>query len=148
MSDSRRSIGALRRILVPVDPNVTSGRAVELACRLGEAQKAEIVLVHVVAVPRVLPLNHPLPEATRRGERALTLGHVISAEHGLPCRTRLLTERSVAGAIVRAAREERADLIVMALADPADGEDRFSRTVQEVLRRAPCEVLVDRGANR
>lgn len=149
LSDSRRSVGALRRIVVPVDPNVASGRAVELACRLGEAQKAEIVLVHVVSVPHVLPLDHPLPEATRRGERALTLGHVIAAEHGLPCRTRLLQERSVAGSIVRLAREERADLIVMALGEQAPGEeDRISTTAQEVLRRAPCEVLIDRRAGR
>lgn len=149
LSDSRRSIGALRRFVVPVDPNVASGRAVELACRLGEAQKAEIVLVHVVCVPHVLPLDHPLPEATRRGERALTLGHVIAAEHGLPCRTWLLQERSAAGGIVRLARQERADLIVMALGEQAPGdEDRISKTAQEVLRRAPCEVLIDRRAGR
>ncbi len=149
LSDSRRSVGALRRIIVPVDPNVASGRAVELACRLGEAQKAEIVLVHVVSVPHLLPLDHPLPEATRRGERALTLGHVIAAEHGLPCRTRLMQERSVAASIVRLAQHERADLIVMALADQAPGEeDRISKTAQEVLRRAPCEVLIDRRTGR
>jgi nucleotide-binding universal stress UspA family protein len=149
LSDSRRSVGQLRRILVPVDPNVTSGRAVELACRLGEAQKAEIVLVHVIAVPQALPLSHPLPDETRQGERALTLGHVIVAEHGLSCRTRLVTERSVSGSIVRLAREERADLIVMALAEPrAQGEDRIDHTAQEILRRAPCEVLIDRGIAR
>ncbi|HLZ69903.1 MAG TPA: universal stress protein [Dehalococcoidia bacterium] len=149
LSDSRRSVGALRRIIVPVEPNVASGRAVELACRLGEAQKAEIVLVHVVGVPHVLPLDHHLPEATRRGERALTLGQVIAAEHGLPCRTRLLQERSAAGSIVRLAGEERADLIVMALSDLALGEeDRISKTAEEVLRRAPCEVLIDRRTGR
>src|SRR5579884_1406413 len=55
MSASTRSVGALRRIIVPVDPNVGSGRAVELACRLGEAQQAEIILAHALTVPRALP---------------------------------------------------------------------------------------------
>jgi len=149
VTDSRRSVGAVRRIVVPVDPTITTGRAVELACRLGESQQALIVLTHVVAVPRQLPLDHPLPETRRRGERALAIGQAIVAEHGLPCETRLLTGRSAAGSIVGLAGEIGADLIVMTLSagDAADREG-IGRTVEEVLRRAPCEVLVVRGGRR
>ncbi len=147
MSDSKRAVGALRRIVVPVDTDVTSGRAVELACRLGEAQKAEIVLVHAVVVPHSLALDHPRPEATYRGERALMLGRAIVADHGLPCRTKLVTERSAAGAIVRLAREEEANLIVMEVeGSTIEGADQTGDTAREVLRRAPCEVLLDRSA--
>jgi pimeloyl-ACP methyl ester carboxylesterase/nucleotide-binding universal stress UspA family protein len=144
LGDSRRAVGALRRILVPVDPNVASGRAVELACRLGAEQQAQIMLVHVVCVPHALPLDHPLAEARRRGERALALGAAIVAEHGLRSAERLVVGRSVAGPMVALADEVRADLIVMAAVQQAPGEQgRISRTVQEVMRRATCEVIVD-----
>jgi len=143
MNASTRSVGSLRRIVVPVDPNVTSGRAVELACRLGEAQQAEILLVHVLAVPRTLALDHPLPEARRRGERALALGEAIAAEHGMHSTACLLTGRVVADSILRLARDEAADLIVMAQSNAAGVQEEISRTVQEVVRRSPCEVIID-----
>jgi nucleotide-binding universal stress UspA family protein/pimeloyl-ACP methyl ester carboxylesterase len=147
MSDSQRSVRALRRIVVPIDPNVSSGRAVELACRLGEAQKAEILLVHVIAVPHRLPIDQPLPEATFRGGRALRLGEAIVLDHGLPFRSELLRERSAAGGVVRLARDVQADLIVMGAGDSETHEEgRLGRTAEEILRRAPCEVLIDRGA--
>lgn len=149
LSDSQRAVAQVRRIVVPVDPDVETGRAVELACRLGQAQRAEIVLVHVVAVPHVLPLDHPLPEAMLRAERALALGGAIVAEHDLIAHKRVLRDRSIGGAIVRLAREEGADLIVMeAGGDARSAEGPPGRTAQEILRRAPCEVLLDRGPLR
>ncbi len=149
MTAGRRAIGGLRRIVVPVNASLASARSVELACRLGEAQRAEILLVNVIAVPRSLPLDHPLPEATYRGERALTLGRAIVAEHGMNCTSRLLTERSAAGAVVRLARDEGADLIVMGAGGMKEWDtDHIGRTAAEVLRRAPCEVLLDREAVR
>jgi nucleotide-binding universal stress UspA family protein len=147
LSASQRAVSQLRRIVVPVDVDVDTGRAVELACRLGQAQRAELLLVHVVAVPHVLPLDHPLPEAMQRAERALALGQAIVAEHDMRAGKRILRDRSVAGAIVRLAKEENADLIVMEVG----GDERRSaegppgKTAQEILRRAPCEVLLDRG---
>jgi pimeloyl-ACP methyl ester carboxylesterase/nucleotide-binding universal stress UspA family protein len=147
LSASQRAVSQLRRIVVPVDVDVDTGRAVELACRLGQAQRADILLVHVVAVPHVLPLDHPLPEAMLRAERALALGQAIVAEHELRASKRILRDRSVAGAVVRLAKEENADLIVMEVG----GDERRSaegppgKTAQEILRRASCEVLLDRG---
>ncbi|MDA8189499.1 MAG: hypothetical protein M0T85_15280, partial [Dehalococcoidales bacterium] len=53
----RRTVRALRRILVPVVETVPAERAVELACRIGEEQKAEIILAYVIEIPLTLPLN-------------------------------------------------------------------------------------------
>ena len=149
LAASQRAVAQLRRIVVPVDVDVDTGRAVELACRLGQPQRAEIILAHVIAVPHVLPLDHPLPEAMLRAERALALGQAIVAEHDLHASKRILRDRSVAGAIVRLVREEEADLIVMEISgDPGMPDSTLGRTAQEILRRAPCEVLLDRGPRR
>jgi pimeloyl-ACP methyl ester carboxylesterase/nucleotide-binding universal stress UspA family protein len=146
VESSEQSVGELRRIAVAVDDDVLSGRAVELACRLGEAQRAEIVLIHVIEVPYTLPLDQPPDEAMRRGERALELGKAIVDRHRpASCKSRLVMGRSVAGAIVRTAEEEEADLILVSDSDGGRTGTGSSPVVSEVLRRAPGKVLVNSG---
>ena len=143
---AQRSVTALRRILVPILDNASSERAVEMACRLGAAQQAEVVLVHVIAVPLTRPLGDVTGAEEEQGTRVLHLGQAIVDQHGMTSRIRLLTERSAANGILRAASEDQADVIVMAM-DEAQGSTstRTGQTLQEVLRRAPCEVLVDQS---
>lgn len=143
VESSEQSIGALRRIAVAVDDDLASGRAVELACRLGEAQNAEIALIHVIEVPYARRLDQPSDEALQRGERAIELGKAIVERHHLSCKPLLVTGRSVAGTVVRTAEGEASDLIVV-----SDSENRSRVTsgdsvVAEVLRRAPGKVLVN-----
>jgi len=144
VAESERAVREMDRIVVPVDGTVASNRAVNLACRLGEAQNAELVLLHVVAVPRARALDDPPPEAVESGEGALQMGSAIAARHHIRWRTRLTYQREMIEGIVRVATEEGANLIV--IANPAvDSEGPIGGLVEELLRRAPCEVLVDRG---
>ena len=145
VESSEQSVGELQRIAVAVDDDIASGRAVELACRLGEAQKAEIILIHVVEVPYTLPLDQPPDEAVRRGERALELGRAIVERHRLASsKSRLVRGRSVASSVVHTAQEEAADLIVVSDSE-GRGDGTGSPVVSEVLRRAPGKVLVNAG---
>src|SRR6266566_1596280 len=68
---AHRSVFAVKRILVPTLGQAYAERAVELACRLGQEQKAEVFLVHVLEVPRTLPLGVPLPEAETEAVKVL-----------------------------------------------------------------------------
>ncbi len=142
----RRSVAAMQRILVPVSGRLASERAVELACRLGEAQKAEIILVYVIEVPFTLSLNTPMPAEEARGQEALRTARFIVEQHGLPVRTRLIPHRYAWDGILRLSREERADAIVMSVGRGGPGDEVLGRTTQEVVRRAECEVILDRGA--
>lgn len=136
----------LKRIAVAVDDDVTSARAVELACRLGEAQRSEIALIHVVKVPYALSLDAPPPEAVKRGERALELGDAIVQRHGLPpARRRLVPGRSIAGSILLAAEALGSDLIVVANRGAPDQTTASSEVVEELVRRAPGKIIVDRA---
>jgi nucleotide-binding universal stress UspA family protein len=144
----RRSVAALQRILVPVSGKLASERAVELACRLGEAQKAEIVLAYVIEVPFTLSLNTPLPDEEARGQEALRTARFIVEQHGLPVRTRLIPHRYAWDGILRLSREEGADAIVMSVGRGGPGGEVLGRTTQEVVRRAECEVILDRVARR
>lgn len=145
VQSSEQAVGALRCIAVAVDDDVNSGRAVELACRLGEAQRARVVLIHVVPVPYTMALDAPPEAAVESGERALELGGAIVARHRLAtCAPRLVLGRSVAGSIVRVAEEEGADLIVVS-ESPGPAGREGSEIVADVLHRAPGKVLVNSG---
>jgi nucleotide-binding universal stress UspA family protein len=150
---ARQSVSALHRILVPLSQAESRGtaedgaseRVVELACRLGEAQKAEIVLAYVVEVPFTLSLNTPMPDEEARGQEALRTAQFIVVQHGLPVRTQLIPHRYGWGGILHLARQEMADAIIMGTGGGRPGQaEGISRTVQEVLKRAECEVILDK----
>ena len=141
-----RSVAALQRILVPVSGKVTSERAVELACRLGQAQKAEIVLAYVIEVPFTLSLNTTLPDEEARGQEALRTARFIVQQHGLPVRTRIVPHRYAWDGILHLAREEQADAVVMSAGGGRPGSEVLGRTSQEVIRRAECEVILEKVA--
>lgn len=141
----RRSVSSLRRILVPTIDHPASERAVELACRLAGPQRAEIVLTYIIEVPFILPLDAPMPEAQQRAEQALADANQIVALHGLKARSRTLPARNAGDGIIRVAKEEGADIIVLSLPPqrwPRGGV--IGSTAEILLRRAPCEVLLDK----
>ena len=143
---ARGSVTALRRILVPVVEAVASERAVELACRLGEAQKAEIIVLHVVEVPLTLPLGAPMEQEERRGQAALDTACAIVSRHGLRCIHMIIPDRHAADGILRVAGDQGADVIVLGLGEKRRiMPDQIGRTSREVLRRAHCEVVIDKA---
>lgn len=142
----RRTVSSLRRILVPITDVLATERAVELACRLGESQKAEVILVHVMEVPFTLALDASQPVLEAHAQSALDTAQFIVAQHGLPSRQRVLRRRQAADGILEVAREEDVSAIVMSTcARPGSSSGASSRTVQEVLRKAACEVIVDQS---
>jgi nucleotide-binding universal stress UspA family protein len=141
---ARQSVSALHRILVPTTHDGASERAVELACRLGALQKAEIVLAYVVEVPFTLSLNTPLPAEESRGQDSLHTAQFIVQQHGLPVTTRLIPHRNLWGGIVHLAHEEQADAIVMGVDGGTGQPEGIGRIAQEVVKWAECEVILDK----
>jgi len=142
---ARRAVDAVKCIIVPTVGQPYSERGVELACRLGRDQKAEIVLTYVLEVPRTLPLNAPLPESTQKAEEALERGSQIVKIRGLLPVTHIERAREASEGIIRAARDRQADLIVLGIRPNVGARDTvFGRTTDALLSRAPCEVIVDK----
>jgi nucleotide-binding universal stress UspA family protein len=119
---------------------------VELACRLGESQKAEIILAYVIEVPFTLSLNTPMPAEQARGQERLRTAQFIVEQHGLPVKTQIIPHRQTWGGILHLAREEMVDAIIMGVGDGRPGQaESMNRTAQEVLKRAECEVILDKA---
>jgi len=142
---ARRAVGAIKRILVPTSGTPYSERGIELACRLGEEQKAEIYLVNVIEVPRTLPLDAPLAEAEIRAGDVIKRGEEIVTLRGLPVKAEVKRGRVAGEEIIRAARDLEADLIVMGIrSEIRMAQEILGRTSDLVLRRSPCEVILDK----
>jgi len=142
---ARRTVGAVKKILVPTSGTFYSERGIELACRLGEEQKAEILLVNVIEVPRTLPLDAPLPEAEIKAGDVIKRGEEIVTLRGLPVKAEVKRGRVAGEEIIRAAKDWEADLIVMGIRSQIRmAQDILGRSSDLVLRRAPCEVIVDK----
>lgn len=142
---ARRSVFAVKRIVVPTVGLPYAERAVELACRLGQEQNAEVLLVHVLEVPRTLPLGVPLPEAEAEAVRILERAESIVTLHGLKSQKIVHRARIAGEEIARIAGEQDVDMIVLgARAKVGLREEMLGRTSDLVLRHAPCEVIVDK----
>ena len=142
-----RSVGAVRTIFVPILEAYYSERAVELASRLGEEQKAKILLGYVVEVPRTLGLGVPLPKVEEQGRHALEQASQIVAAHHLDATTEIVRAREAGEGINRTARDHGVDLIVLGIS-PEVGfvEGSTERVAESLFRHAPCEVIIDRLA--
>jgi basic amino acid/polyamine antiporter, APA family len=133
-----------RRLLVPVIAGQPSDDAMDVACSLAAERRASIVALHVVEVPLDEPLSAELARDERRANRELDEAEAIGDSYGVPVVGRLVRARSAGQAIVEEAARLNAEIIVVgAPRKRLVGRTRvFGRTVDFVLRHAPCRVMV------
>src|ERR671936_2279869 len=135
-----RSVESIKKVLVPIVDLGASVRAVELASRLNQGHKAEMVIVYVHEIPLQAPLARP--ERDPRIQRALDAAAFIATQHAIDPRTRVDVARQAGHRIVEIAREEGADLIVMGISlSNRPNESSLGRIAEHVVRNAPCEVI-------
>ncbi len=133
-----------RRILVPMKLGDIGEEMVATAIAIAKERGAEVLAFTVVRVPRRFPLEGELPaDVADRVERTLQEARALGEDHGVEVRADVVRARSIGHAIIEEAESRNADLIVLGSAPRWRRQARFfSPTVDFVLRRAPCEVLV------
>jgi nucleotide-binding universal stress UspA family protein len=145
VAKARYAVGAFKRILVPTLGLPYSEKGIELACRLGIEQEAEIVLTYVLEIPRTLPLNAPIPESEAEANEALKRGKEIVELHHLVPILRLERAREAGEGIVKVAKENQVDVIVLGIRPTWHGSQNiWGKTTDILLRKAPCEVIIDK----
>lgn len=139
------AVSAIRKIIVPVQGTTYAYKAVELACRLGKEQKAEIFVTYVIEVPFTMPLSATMDKATAEAKSVLEHAEEIVSHSNLPCKPIMQKARQISEGIIRLAKEEAADLIVIGIHPMIGLPDKImGRTSEAILRKAPCEVILDR----
>ena len=128
------------------EDSLTIGRKAQaLAAALG----AEVELLHVVEFVPVEPMGEALmPSAQiqedllQRAQQRLTALAADLGLNGCPCR---VESGNVKSEIVRAARERRADLIILGSRERHGLSILVNLTEDTVLHAAPCDVLAMRA---
>jgi nucleotide-binding universal stress UspA family protein len=134
---------AFRRVLVPMKLGVIGEEMVATAIRLAQEQAGEIVAVHVIRVPLDKALEAELLDEEERAEASIAEAKLLGSEHGVAVEGMTVRARAIGQAIVDTAREVDADLIVLGASPRWRRQSRFfSPTVEYVLKKAPCEVLI------
>ena len=135
--------GEYERILVPVKLGPIGEEMLATAIKLAEERGGTIHALHVIRVPLSLPLHAAVADQEERASASLEDARVLAEEHGVTIEGETVRARSIGEAIVEEAGAIGADLIVMGSAPRWRRQSRFfSPTVDYVLRRAPCEVMV------
>jgi APA family basic amino acid/polyamine antiporter len=135
--------GAYERILVPMKIGLIGEEVLGTALRLAEEQRCAIVAVHVIRVPLDQALDAPMFDAEEQAEASLAEAKLLGEEAGVEIEVKIVRSRAIGEAIVEEAVLHDVDLIVMGSAPRWRRQSRFfSPTVDYVLRKAPCEVMV------
>jgi nucleotide-binding universal stress UspA family protein len=116
----------------------------DVACSLAAERGARIVALCVVEVPRELAIDADLPEEST-ANRELDEAAAIGESYGVRVVGRLRRDRDAGRAIVQEATQRGTELIVIGTPRKrltARQAAVFGRTVDYVLRHAPCRVMV------
>ena len=134
-----------RRILVPVVAGQPSDDALDVACSLAAERGARIVALNVLEVPLGRALDDDLDELEEAANDELDEAIAIGDSYGIRVLDRLVRARSAGAAIVEEAERRGAEIIVIGAPRKsltASQRAVFGRTVDHVLRHAPCRVMV------
>ncbi len=130
-------------ILVPMKLGLIGEEMVAVAIKLAQERNATVEALHVIRVPLDKSLDAELPSDDERAAESLTEAALLGHEHGVNVVVNTVRARSIGDAIVREALLRGVDLIVLGSAPRWRRQSRFfSPTVEYVLKKAPCEVLI------
>jgi APA family basic amino acid/polyamine antiporter len=134
-----------RRLLVPVVSGQPSDDALDVACSLAAERGARIVALNVLEVPLGRPLDDDLAELEDAANDELDEAIAIGDSYGVRVLDRLVRARSAGPAIVEEAERRGSEIIVIGTPRKTltvTQRALFGRTVDYVLRNAPCRVMV------
>ncbi|HKI92142.1 MAG TPA: universal stress protein [Gaiellaceae bacterium] len=131
------------RILVPMKLGEIGEEMIATAVQLAQERGAAVEALHVILVPFEKALDADLAGKEAQAAESLAEAAALGADNGVRVIGRTVRARAIGEAIVRAADEGGADLIVLGSAPRWRRQSRFfSPTVDYVLRKANTEVLI------
>ncbi len=134
---------AFTRILVPMKLGEIGEEMVATAVRIAQQDDATVEALYVIKVPLDKPLEAEMYDADEQAAASLAEARALGADNGVEVNGNAVRARSIGEAIVKAAEESGADLIVLGSSPRWRRQSRFfSPTVDYVLRKSTAEVLI------
>jgi nucleotide-binding universal stress UspA family protein len=141
---STPGVGATGDIAVIVDGKKLDHELVRLACQIAKKAKRKVHLVHIIEVPRTLPLKATLTTESEHADTFLHEALALADEAGCEAVAEIVQTRDAGPAIVDEARDHACALIVLGML--RDTQKRhtngtsLNRAVPYILANAPCRV--------
>ena len=135
-------------IIVPVTGSTVSSRVLELAADIAQREQRHLMLLYVMEIPMALPPTADLPKLREQGEDTLIRLQGEAQKLGVQVEGHLLKARLAGSAIVHAAIDAQARMIVIPAHEKARPEVIFGRTVEHIFQNAPCDVMIYRPVSR
>ncbi|MDQ5820901.1 MAG: universal stress protein [Actinomycetota bacterium] len=130
-------------ILVPLKLSDIGEEMVATAVKLAQDSQAKVHALHVVRVPLDRPLGEASAEEEEQAVAAIAEAKLLGSDYGVEVEGHTIEARSIGEAIVAEAGRLGVDLVMLGSAPRWRRQSRFfSPTVEYVLRKAPCEVLI------
>lgn len=135
------------KVLIPVANPDNVFSLVWNAYKLCGAKEASVELLHMVPVPKQVPLSDAY-KYMDTGNEAIFEAMIYLAPK-FPVTTTVRYCRNVARGIISAAREKNVDMLIMGWRGKTYRKEFiFGSTVDPVIEKAPCDVVVFKGCGK
>jgi universal stress protein A len=139
---------AYRRILAAIDLTDESHAVAQRACELAHVSGGSVKLLHVVEFVPIEPMSDSLVPVMQIDDQLIARAHKqirsLAQQLGLPPEAGTVEAGSAKSEILRHAREQGCDLIVLGCRERHGLSILIHRTEDTVLHGAPCDVLAVR----
>lgn len=145
---SAPGIAAIGDIAVIIEGKRLDFELVLLACQMAKRAKRKVHLVHIIEVPRSLPLKTDtlqtdMPQESAFADKLLTQARAMAEEIGCDAATEVVQARDLGTAIVEEAKDHGCSLIMLGLVRDANkAHNNLGKTIPYVLANAPCRVWI------
>ena len=133
-------------ILVAISGSPIDLHLIQMACNVAAQRKGKLYVVHVLEVPRTLPLDANMSDESRQADAILT--KIEDAATKLKCtlESEIIQARDVAQTLVDEAEDRQVGLIVLGmLRREKYGKFYLGTTIPGVLSAAKCRVWIIRA---
>jgi nucleotide-binding universal stress UspA family protein len=143
-SKSAPGVGATGDIAVVVNGKRLDIELVRLACLMAKKARRKVHLVHVIEVPRTLPLKATLTKESEQADKLLNEAMAVAEDAGCDAVAEVVQARDAGPAIVDEAKDHECALIMLGLMRDTHNarNSDLGKTIQYVLANAPCRVWV------
>jgi len=128
-------------IAIVIGAEKLDSNLVYLGCQMAKGAKRKVHFLHVIEVPRTLPLKAILTQESERADQLLNSAMEIAHRVGCEAIPEVVQARDAGSAIVDEARDHHCALLLIGLvrhSNPLQSE--LNKTVSYVLTNAPCRV--------
>ena len=141
MSKSALGGNATGDIAVVIGGEQLDFNLVYLGCQMAKGARRKVHLVHVIEVPRALPLKAVLTQESERADKLLNSAMQIAERVGSEAIAEIVQARDAGPAIVDEARDHNCALILIGFVrSEGRNPNDLGKTVPYVLANAPCRV--------